>query len=350
MTQCHESRMMKALRREATDCTPIWMMRQAGRYMAEYRGVRAKTSFLELCANPELAAEVMLTAVEKLGVDAAIIFSDLLVILQEMGMDLEFAKGEGPILHNAILDASGIDRLRELENPQALGYVYQTVAKTRSGLQPELPLIGFAGAPFTLASYAIEGGASRNYLRTKTLMYTDAGAWDTLMSRLARAVAAYLIEQIHAGADILQIFDSWVGCLGVSDYRTFVRPYSQKVIDCVKAVSPETPIIHFTTGNPQLLPEVRAAGGDCIGVDWRIELDTAWKILGYDRAIQGNLDPVVLLTEPHIIHTHAQRLLRQAAGRPGHIFNLGHGILPETPVENVVELVKQVHDYTASDV
>ena len=339
-----ESRMLKALRREPVDVVPVWMMRQAGRYMAEYREVRAKTTFLDLCGTPELAAEVMLTAVEKLQVDAAIIFADLLPILREMNMDLEFVKGEGPVIHNALHDAAGIDRLHELTDPAALGCVYETVRLTRRGLPEELPLIGFAGAPFTLASYAIEGGASRNYLQTKKLMYTDAVAWDTVMGRLVRAISAYLIEQIKAGADIVQLFDSWVGTLGVDDYRTFVAPYSRQVIQAVKAFSPETPVIHFATGNPALLPEIRNAGGDCIGVDWRIELGDAWQAIGYDRAIQGNLDPAVLLTDPQTIRQHVRRILKQTAGRPGHVFNLGHGIHQETPVENAIALVRIVHE------
>lgn len=346
MKPCHESRMMKALRREPVDCTPIWMMRQAGRYMQEYRAVREQTTFLGLCRDPELCAEVMLTAVEKLGVDAAIIFSDLLPILQEMGLDLEFQKGEGPVIHNAVHDETLIENLRPLEDVQALGYVYETVRKTRAGLDENLPLIGFAGAPFTLASYAIEGKASRNYLFVKKMMYTQPQAWDQIMTRLSDAVAAYLNAQIDAGADIVQLFDSWVGCLSPSDYVQYVQPYSASVISRVKAHSPETPVIHFTTGNPMLLPAVTAAGGDCIGADWRIEPLDAWRMIGPDRAFQGNLDPAILLASPSEIRTHVRRLLDQLGGRPGHIFNLGHGVHQQTPVENAVELVKIVHELT----
>ncbi|MDO4573985.1 MAG: uroporphyrinogen decarboxylase [Planctomycetia bacterium] len=341
---CWNSRMMKALRREPVDVPPVWMMRQAGRYMAEYREVREQTTFLELCKNPDRCAEVMLTAVEKLDVDAAIIFSDLLLILEAMGMELEFSQGEGPVFHNPVSDASQVDNLRELDDPSVLGYVYETVRKTRAGLHSERPLIGFAGAPFTLASYAIEGGASRNYLRTKKLMYTDPVAWDTVMGRLARGVSAYLIEQIRAGADILQLFDSWVGCLGVYDYERFVLPYSRQIINAVKRFSPDTPVIHFATGNPALLRSIRNAGGDCIGIDWRIELDVAWDAVGHDRSIQGNLDPAILLTDPLTIREQVARLRKQVAHRPGFVFNLGHGIHKETPVENARELVKWVRE------
>lgn len=343
MKPCFQSRMMKALRREPVDRTPIWMMRQAGRYMAEYRAVREQGSFLDLCRNPDLCAEVMLTAVEKLGVDAAIIFADLLPILQEMGLDLEFQKGEGPVLQNAIHDASRIENLRPLEDVQALGYVYETVRKTRAGLDEKLPLIGFAGAPFTLASYAIEGRASRNYLEVKTMMYTAPDAWDQVMSRLSEAVGAYLCAQIDAGADVVQLFDSWVGCLSPRDYIRFVQPYSARVVNQVKSHSPETPVIHFTTGNPMLLPAVAAAGGDCIGADWRIEPAAAWAMIGEDRAFQGNLDPAVLLADENEMRRQTEAILHQVGNRPGFIFNLGHGVHQETPVENAVKLVKIVH-------
>lgn len=338
--------MMKALRRESVDRTPIWMMRQAGRYMAEYRSVREQTTFLELCRNPELCAEVMLTAVEKLGVDAAIIFSDLLPILQEMGLDLEFQKGEGPVIHNAIHDETRLDTLRPLEDVQSLGYVYETVRRTRAGLDERLPLIGFAGAPFTLASYAVEGKASRSYLQVKKMMFLQPRAWEILMTRLSDAIAAYLNAQIDAGADVVQLFDSWVGCLSPRDYVRYVQPYSSSVIAQVKAHSPETPVIHFTTGNPMLLPAVAAAGGDCIGADWRIEPIDAWHMIGTDRAFQGNLDPALLLSSPSEIRAQVRLILDQIGDRPGHIFNLGHGVHQQTPVENAIELVKIVHELT----
>lgn len=335
---------MKAVRREPAERTPIWLMRQAGRYMPEYRAVRRKTSFLELCDNPELSAEVMLTAVEKLGVDAAIIFADLLPILRPMGLELEFTSADGPVIHNPIRQPADVDRLGELEDLGSLENVFETVRKTRAGLSDKLPVLGFAGAPFTLASYAIEGGTSRDYRHAKTLMYTDEAAWNCLMQRLARAVACYLNAQVAAGAQVVQLFDSWVGCLGPDDYRRYVLPHTQSVIGQVETTAP---VIHFATGNPALLPLLSEAGGTVIGLDWRVRLDDAWRTVGYDKAIQGNLDPVVLLTTPHEIRRRVQEILDQAAGRPGHIFNLGHGVLPETPVENAVALVEAVKELSS---
>ncbi len=332
---------MKATRREPSDRVPIWLMRQAGRYMAEYRELRSKTTFLELCKNPDLCAEVMLMTVERLGVDAAIIFSDLLLILEPLGLGLEFSAGEGPVLHNPIRQPQDVDRLAELQSVDSLDFVMETVRKTRAGLPDELPLIGFAGAPFTLAAYAVEGGGSRHYRHVKTLMYRDAAAWDALMARLGRAIVMYLNAQIEAGAQVVQLFDSWVGCLGVDDYRRYVMPHVRTIIEGLK---PGTPVVHFGTGNPALLPSMREAGGDVIGVDWRVRLDDAWETVGYDKAIQGNLDPLVLLADPAEIRRRAQQILDQAGGRPGHIFNLGHGVLPQTPVENVIALVDAVHE------
>ena len=269
-------------------------MRQAGRYMAEYREVRAKQSFLELCKNPKLCSEVMCTAVDRLGVDAAIIFSDLLPILEPMGLDLEFAPGDGPQIHNPVRESADVDRVIELESTESLHFVFETVAQTREDLPEHIPLIGFAGAPFTLASYAIEGGGSRNYLHTKTLMYRDPGAWRELMERLSRSITRYLNAQIAAGAQAVQLFDSWVGCLAPADYRQYVLPYVRSIAD---GLTPGAPVIHFGTGNPALLPLMAEAGGDVIGVDWRIDLDDAWQTVGHDRAVQGNLDPTVLLAD-----------------------------------------------------
>lgn len=338
------SLMMRAARREPCHRTPVWLMRQAGRYMAEYRAVRAKTTFLELCKNPPLSAEVMCTAVDRLQVDAAIIFSDLLPILEPMGLDLEFAAGEGPVIHNPVRDAADVDRVRELDDVSPLSYVMDTVAATRAAIDERLPVIGFAGAPFTLASYAIEGGSSRNYLHAKSMMLNDPGAWDALLAKLARAVARYLNAQIEAGAQIVQIFDSWVGCLGPDDYRRYVLPHSKAIID---SIHPGTPVIHFATGNPALLPVLREAGGDVIGIDWRVRLDDAWQTVGHDKAVQGNLDPAVLLTTPDEIRRHVQNVLDQADGRPGHIFNLGHGVHKQTPVENAIALVEAVKELSA---
>jgi uroporphyrinogen decarboxylase len=340
----HDSPFLKACRREEVPHTPVWLMRQAGRYMKEYRDVRGKMSFLELCKNPQLCSEVMCTAVARLGVDAAIIFSDLLPILEPMGLHLEFAHGEGPIIHNPIREASEVDRLDELENMDELQFVVDTVKQTRADLAANIPLIGFAGAPFTLASYAVEGGASRNYLHTKTLMFRDEQAWRVLMEKLARSVARYLNAQIEAGAQAVQIFDSWVGCLGPADYRRYVLPYMKQLF---AALQPGVPVINFGTGNPELLPLYAEGGGDVIGVDWRIGLDDAWKRIGYDRAVQGNLDPTVLLADQATIRQRVEDVLKQAGGRVGHIFNLGHGVLQQTPVENAIEVVKAVHELSA---
>ncbi len=344
-----DSPMMKAAGRRPTGLTPVWLMRQAGRYMPEYRRLRQTTSFLELCKTPNLAAEVMLGTVDRLGVDAAILFSDLLLILEPMGIPLEFSPGDGPRLGNPIRTAADVDRLLELETIEPLNFVIETVRKTRAGLPDALPLIGFAGAPFTLAAYAIEGGASRDYRLAKSLMYNDTGAWDALMGRLARAVTLYLNAQIDAGAQLVQLFDSWAGCLGADDYRRYVLPHTRSVIEGLR---PGVPAIHFATGNPALLPLLAEAFGkttrdSVVGVDWRIRLDDAWRAIGYDRAIQGNLDPAVLLSQPAEIRRRVKDILRQAAGRPGHIFNLGHGVLPETPVENVIALIEAVHELSS---
>jgi uroporphyrinogen decarboxylase len=337
----YNSPFMKACRREPTEFTPIWMMRQAGRYMEEYRKVRGQIGFLELCKNPQLCSEIMCTAVERLGVDAAIIFSDLLPILEPMGLELDFAKGEGPVIYNPVRAPADVDRVIELEDISSLDFVFETVRQTRSDLPSHIPLIGFAGAPFTLASYTIEGGASRSFLHTKTLMYRDEAAWRTLMDRLARSVTRYLNGQIAAGASCVQLFDSWVGCLGVDDYRRYVLPFVKQTID---GLTPGVPVINFATGNPALLPLMAEAGGQVIGVDWRVRLDEAWKTIGYDRAVQGNLDPLVLLADKTEIRRRAKEILDQAGGRPGHIFNLGHGVVQQTPVENAIALVEAVHE------
>jgi uroporphyrinogen decarboxylase len=340
----YNSLFMKACRREPTERTPIWLMRQAGRYMQEYREIRAKTTFLELCKNPSLCAEVMLTAVERLGVDAAIIFSDLLPILEPMGMDLEFAKGEGPVIHNPIRETEDVDRLVELESVDSLHFVMETVRQTRAALPADMPLIGFSGLPFTLGSYAIEGGSSRTYIHTKTLMYRDEGAWSALMGRFARAITRYLNAQIAAGAQAVQLFDSWVGCLGPEDYRRYVLPYVQQIID---HLAPGVPVIHFAAGNPALLSLAAEAGGDVMGIDWRINLDDAWRAVGEDRAVQGNLDPLVLLSDREEIRRRVKQVLDQAGGRPGHIFNLGHGVVQQTPVDNAISLIEAVKELTS---
>jgi uroporphyrinogen decarboxylase len=338
-----QSPFMRAARRQPVDRTPIWLMRQAGRYMPEYRAVRDKVSFLELCKDPALCAEVMITAVNRLNVDAAIIFADLLPLLEPMGLHLEYTAGDGPVIHNPLRSPSDVERFRELESVEPLSFVSETVRLTRAGLPAEIPVIGFAGAPFTLASYAIEGGGSRNYVHCKSLMYREPAAWDAIMGRLARSIARYLNAQIAAGAQAVQLFDSWVGCLSPEDYRQHVMPYTKAAID---GIAPRVPVIHFGTGNPALLPLLAEAGGDVIGIDWRIELDAAWSVVGHDRAVQGNLDPVVLFADPAEITRRAHDVLRRAAGRAGHIFNLGHGILPHTPVDNVLRLLDAVRQYS----
>lgn len=337
----NDSRFLKACRREPVDATPIWLMRQAGRYMKEYRDVRARVPFLELCKSPDLVSEVTVTAAERLGVDAAIIFADLLLIVEPLGYHLEYDTGEGPVITPGLRQSADVHGLPEVEPEESLGYVYDAIRQTRADLSPKTPLIGFAGCPFTLASYILEGGGSRNYVHTKSLMYRDPGAWRALMEHLARSLAKYLNGQIAAGAQAVQVFDTWVGCLGPEDYREFVLPYTRMMI---KDITPGTPVIHFGTGTAMLLEAMRDAGGNIIGVDSRVELDEAWARLGDGVGVQGNLDPMVLYADLPYIRQRVERILRQAGGRPGHIFNLGHGILPDTPVENVVELVKMVHE------
>jgi uroporphyrinogen decarboxylase len=336
----HDSRFMKACRREPVDVTPVWLMRQAGRYMKQYRELRARVPFLKLCKSPDLVAEITVTAAEKLRVDAAILFADLLLIVEPLGFELEYEKGEGPQVRPAIRGAEDVDRLREVE-PGALGYVFDGIRRTRSALKPGLPLLGFAAAPFTLASYLIEGGGSRSYALTKAFMYSDAGAWRTLMEHLTHNLAAYVRGQVEAGVQAVQIFDTWVGCLSPADYREFALPWSHALFE---AAPRETPLIHFGTGTGMLLESMREAGGTVIGLDFHVELDDAWRRVGYAVGVQGNLDPSVLLADREVIRSRAERILRQAAGRPGHIFNLGHGILPDTPYENVLALVEMVHE------
>ncbi len=336
----HNSPFLRACRCEPTEVTPVWLMRQAGRYMAEYREVRAKVGFLELCKNPELATEVTVTAAERLGVDAAILFADILLILEPMGLKLEFSKGEGPVIHNPVREAGDVDRMLALDDPSPLDYVFRAVRAIRAALPADLPLIGFAGAPFTLACYAIEGGSSRHYENAKAFMYRDPGAWDVLMSRLVDATIAYLTAQAEAGAQALQLFDSWVGALGPDDYKQYVQPHMRRLF----AGLPEgVPSIHFGTDTSTLLELQRDAGGDVIGLDWRVDLVETWDRLGPGVAVQGNLDPAVLFAPEEEVRARARRLLDRVAGRPGHIFNLGHGILPDTPVENVRALVDEVH-------
>jgi uroporphyrinogen decarboxylase len=336
----HDSLFLKACRREATHTTPVWLMRQAGRYLPEYRELRAKVPFLDLCKRPDLATEVTVSAAERLQVDAAILFADILLLLEPLGFSLEFSKGEGPVIHNPVHEPSDVDRVRRLESIEPLDFVFQAVQLIRAALPPHLPLIGFAGAPFTLACYAIEGGSSRHYDRAKAFLYRDKGAWNALMERLVDATALYLNAQVRAGAQAIQVFDSWVGTLGPDDYRTYVLPSMRRLFGLLP---PEVPAIHFGTGTSSLLELQREAGGQVVGLDWRVDLAQAWDRLGPDVAVQGNLDPAVLLAPWPVVEQHARRILERASGRPGHIFNLGHGVLPNTPVDTVRRLVELVH-------
>jgi uroporphyrinogen decarboxylase len=334
----HNSRFLKACRGEATDVTPIWLMRQAGRYMQEYRDIREKVQFLDLCKSPDLAAQVTLDAQRILGVDAAILFADLLPILQPMGLQLTYEQGEGPMIHNPVRTAADIDALRT-ENPRdSMPFVGGAIRIIRRELPPDVPLIGFAGAPFTLAAYAIEGGSSRNYIATKTLMLGDTGAWRALMDRLARQVSDYLLAQIEWGVQAVQLFDSWVGCLSPQDYREHVLPWAKSVIDSVKG---RVPVIYFGTGTATLLQDMMLAGPDVLGIDWHTPLQQGWEVGA--KAVQGNLDPVALFSPHEVVLQKARHVLDDAGGRAGHIFNLGHGILPKTPVDNVKALVDFVH-------
>jgi uroporphyrinogen decarboxylase len=339
-----ESPFLKACRLEPTPYTPIWIMRQAGRYMQEYREIRGKLSFLELCHRPDLAAEAAVTAALRLGVDAAIIFGDILLVVQPMGVGLEFTKGGGPVIHNPVRSGADLKRLRPVDVQESLSFTFDAVRLARAALPPTIPLIGFAGAPFTLASYLIEGRGSRQYQHTKTLMYREPGTWHALMERLSEVVSGYLNGQIAAGAQVVQLFDSWVGCLGPDDYREFVLPHTKRVI---AALTPGVPVIHFGTDTATLLPLIREAGGNVIGLDWRVDLSEAWSLLGHDVGVQGNLEPMVLLTEPDLIRRRADRVLERAANRPGHIFNLGHGVLPQTPVDHLRMLIDYVHEASA---
>ena len=340
-----DSRFMKAARCEPTDTTPVWIMRQAGRYLPEYMEVRSKVTFIELCKRPDLAAEVTLTAREVLGVDAAILFADLLPILEPMGFDLEYQKGEGPVIHNPLGDGGEVDRVRELEDVESLGFVFDAVRLIRRELPADIPLLGFAGAPFTMASYAIEGGGSKSYIRTKQMMFGDRGAWDELMNRFVASTVRYLTAQIEAGCQAVQVFDSWAGCLSPADYREYVLPYTCKLI---AGLPSDVPVINFLTGNPALLPAQIEAGGQVTGIDWRVDMAEARALIGPQRAVQGNLDPISLYCDLGTLKQRTQAVLDAAGASPGHIFNLGHGVLPDVPHEHVKALVKMVHELGAS--
>jgi len=331
------SRFVKACQSQPVDRTPVWFMRQAGRYMAEYRAVRKQHSLIEICKKPALAAEVTITAAEALGVDAAIIFADLLLPLEVMGLAFHFSAGEGPVIEKPVRAADDIRQLRT-DRAADLGYVSEAVALVARHFGEKLPVVGFCGAPFTLASYMIEGGGSRNYIHTKKMMYNSPAAWAELMQKLVAVTAAYAAEQVRSGADVIQIFDSWVGCLSVEDYRQYVLPHVTGLVKKVQQT--HAPVIYFGTDSATLLPSMKESGAEVIGLDWRIPLDQGWQSLGFQGAVQGNLDPVLLFADWKELKFRAEDILRRAAGRPGHIFNLGHGILPETPVDNVKMLAR----------
>lgn len=339
------ARFLRACRRLPVDATPVWFMRQAGRYMAEYRAIRAKYTLLEIVQRPEIAAEVTLQPVRALGVDAAILFADILLLVEPLGLHLEFVKGEGPSIEEPLRSREAVDRLRTPDVRSDLGHVFEAIRQVRQELPETVPLIGFAGAPFTVASYMIEGGPSRDFHHTKTLMHTAPDTWQRLMQHLSAALAEYLVIQVEAGAQAVQLFDSWVGNLSPQDYRRFVQPYSRQVLQAVQAL--DVPVIHFGTGTATLLPDMQAAGGTVVGLDWRVPLDEGRALLGDSVAVQGNLDPVALFYPRPVLRAQVQDVLQRAGNKPGHIFNLGHGILKETPVENVRAVVEMVHEMTA---
>ena len=338
------SQFLRACRRETTEYTPIWLMRQAGRYQPEYRALRDKYGFIELCKNPELAAEVTLLPVRQLGVDAAIIFADILLLLEPLEVGFEFTEGDGPRIPKPVRTGAAIDALPgRIDAPASLHYVLEAIAAVRAELPAQVPLIGFAGAPFTLASYLIEGQSSRDFVHTKQLMLSDPAAWDALMTKLTSAVIDYLNAQADAGAQALQVFDSWVGCLGPDDYQKYVKPYMSRLF---QGLRPGIPVINFATGNPALYLDIKQAGGDVIGLDWRVDLGSQWTALG-EVAVMGNLDPAALLGPRDRMLQRAGRILDAARGRAGHIFNLGHGVLPQTEVRQVRALVDFVHEQSA---
>lgn len=339
----YNSPFMKACRGESTDYTPIWLNRQAGRYMPEYHEVKGDTPSLDFFKTPHLAAKATCDAQRILGVDAAIMFADLLPILEPMGLHLDYLPGIGPNIDNPVRNSSDVDALRVEKSADTMPYIGEVIALIRAELPPDIPLIGFGGAPFTLASYAIEGKGSRNYVVVKKMMYSDTGAFNELMTRITACVIDYMNYQIDAGVQAVQLFDSWVGCLSPADYREYVLPHTRRLM---QEISGRVPVIHFGTGNPALVPLMAEAGGDVLALDWRTPLMQAWDETGV-ASVQGNMDPIVLCAERPAVEAKARALLDEVGGRPGHIFNLGHGIIPETPVDNVKALVDFVHEYSA---
>jgi len=337
------ARFVRACLRRPVDRTPVWFLRQAGRYMPEYQAVRKHHTLLEICKQPRLAAEVTITAAERLDVDAAIIFADLLLPFECMGLPFEFQAGEGPVVHHPVRTLDDVQRLRT-DRASELGYVAEAIERVVAHFKDRLGIIGFCGAPFTLASYMIEGGGSRNYIHTKTLMYRQPAAWGLLLDKLVAVLREYAAQQVAAGADVIQIFDSWAVALSVGDYRDFVLPATKILVREVQALG--VPVIYFGVDTASLLPAMRETGADVLGLDWRVPLDEGWRSLDYACAVQGNLDPITLFAEPELIRRRVHQILAQAGGRAGHIFNLGHGIVPGTPVENVQAVVKFVRQYS----
>lgn len=335
---------MKACGLRKADYTPVWLMRQAGRFLREYRELRSRVSFMDLCKTPEAAAEVALMAVDRLGTDAAIVFSDILLILEPLGIPLKYSRTEGPVIGSPVRTRKRIESLRDFD-PESMDFVRRAVRATRDALDPEVALIGFSGGPFTVASYAVEGGASKNYVNTKKLMYEDPSLWERLMEILTDCLSRHLRDQVEAGADAVQVFDSWVGCLSPEDYERFVFPHVKKL---VSSLPPGVPVILFGTAASSLLGFAGRTGAGVIGLDWRVDIVDGWKLAGDGLAVQGNLDPVSMLAGSARVVAGARSILDRVGGRPGHIFNLGHGVLPQTPVDNVLRLVDEVHEYSAA--
>jgi uroporphyrinogen decarboxylase len=336
------SRFVRACLRRPVDRTPVWFLRQAGRYMQEYRDVRKHHTLVEICKQPELAAEVTITAAEKLGVDAAIIFADLLLPLEPMGLDFEFQAGEGPVVHHPVRSAEDVRALRT-DRAGELAYVAQAIEKVAAHFRDRLGIIGFCGAPYTLASYMIEGGGSRNYIHTKQIMYSDPTAWGGLLDKLVAVLTEYCRLQVQAGAEVIQIFDSWVGSLGLSDYCAYAFEASKRLVRAVQAMG--VPVIYFGVETAGLLGQMAETGADVIGLDWRQPLDEGWRAVGHGHAVQGNLDPITLFAPMEVLEQRVKEVLHAANSRPGHIFNLGHGIVPGTPVENVQAVVRMVREF-----
>ena len=338
-----EGAFMKACRLEKTDYTPVWLMRQAGRFTREYRELRSRVSFMDLCKDPDAAAEVTLMAVDRLGTDAAIVFSDILLILEPLGVALEYSRMEGPVISGPVRTKKRVESLGEF-HPESMDFVYRAVRTARDALDPRIALIGFAGGPFTVASYAVEGGASKNYVNTKKIMYGDPSLWETLMEILSGSVSRHLRAQVEAGADAVQIFDSWAGCLCPADYERFVFPHVRKIVSSLPS---GVPVILFGTATSSLLELMGATGAGVMGLDWRTDILDGWRRAGEGLAVQGNLDPVSLLAGSSHMVARTREILDRVAGRAGHVFNLGHGVLPQTPVDNVLRLVDEVHEYSS---